>query len=201
MSTFFSPNTTVMRKPPFPHLKHVLILFPVLFFFTMAQAQPAKHIDWASDTISKADAIGGKNTYVNTVRGSGQLATEKIILPVNKLKEILDACAANYITEVTVLIVTIRQSDVARMRKTNPEISATASQLKGRQMLVFRIPRAAFASASGSKATVSSNSPLMMSLLGMGLALLDASYFDLPATGDDIYFSIGTICPPPASCD
>lgn len=200
-STIFNPNFLFMTKPPLAGFKPVLAFFLSLLFFNVAQAQPTKHIDWASDTVSKADAIGGKNTYVNTVRGSGQLATEMIKLPVNKMKEIFDACAAHNISEVAVMIVSIRQADLARFRKNNPEIQATYSQLKGRQMLVFRVPRSAFASAAGAQINLSKTNPLIISLMGAGLMMLDASYLDIPAGSDDIYFSVGTICPPPASCD
>ncbi len=189
-----------MRQPPIAGFKPAIALFSALLIFSVSQAQH-RYIDWASDTVSKADAIGGKSTYVNTVRGSGQLATERIKLPVNKLKEILDACAANNITEISVMIVTIRKSDVARFRKNNPEVTATEDQIKGRQMLVFKVPRRAFAAASSSKINLSRTNPLMLSLAGMGLIKLDASYLELPAGDGDVYFGIGSICPPPAACD
>ena len=189
-----------MRQPLFAGFKPVLALMSTFLCISLTQAQ-YKKIDWANDTISKADALGMKSTFVNTVRGSGQLATERINLPVDKMKEIFDACAAHNITDVSVMIVTIRQSDIARLRKTNPEISATGGQIKGRQLLVFRVPREAFAGQAGSKINLGSSNPLMLSLLGAGLSRLDMSMFRNAAASGDIYFSIGTICPPPASCD
>ncbi len=66
-------------------------------------------------------------------------------------------------------------------------------------MLVFKVPRKAFAGALGAKININNN-PLMLSLLGAGLVLLDAQTPGLPA-GEDLYFSFGGICPPPASCD
>ena len=188
-----------MRQPLLPGRKPVYAILLAISISFVASAQN-RHIDWATDTVSKADAIAGRSTYLNVVRGSGQLATEQIKLPVDKMKDIFDACAAQNITEISVMIVATRQSDIARLRKTNPEITSTGTTLKGRQMLVFRVPRRAFYGAAGSKVSIS-NSPLMVSLLGMGLAMLDSSILDLTATGDDIYFSVGTICPPPASCD
>jgi len=189
-----------MRKSPITGMKPVIALFSALLFFSATRAQP-KHINWGSDTVSKADAIGGRSTYVNYIRGSGQLATERIKLPVNKMKEIFDACAAHNITDITVMIVAIRQVDLARFRKNNPEIAATGGTLRGRQMLVFKVPRRAFGYASGAKITPSNTNPLMVSLLSVGLVLTDTSYLDLPAGDDDIYFNIGEICPPPAACD
>jgi hypothetical protein len=188
-----------MRQLTIAGFKPAFTVFAILSCFIL-QAQSSK-IDWSRDTVSKADAIGGKDTYVNTIRGSGQLATEKITLPVDKMKEILDACAAKGVTEITVLFVAIRQSDIARFRKNNPEIGGTNSQLKGRQLIVFRIPRHVFSYQAGSKAGIPQDNPLLLSLLSVGLMQLDQSYIDAPAEGDDIYFSIGTICPPPASCD
>ena len=188
-----------MIKPLFTGFKALLVFCFLLLISTQVIGQ---RIDWAADTISKADAMGGRATYVNTIRGSGQLATEKVTLPVGKMKEIFDACYAQNITEVTVMLVAIRQSDMARFRKNNPEVSATNSQLKGRQMLVFRVPRRAFAAAkSGAGINIPNSHPLMLSLLAAGLMQIDASYLDLPFAGDDVFFSIGSICPPPASCD
>ena len=189
-----------MRKLPIAGMKPAIALISALLIFSFTHAQP-KHINWATDTVSKADAIGGRSTYVNTIRGSGQLATERIKLPVDKMKEILDACAAQNITEITVYFVAIRQVDIARMRKTHPEVTATGGTLKGRQMLVFKIPRRAFGYTNNSKSSVSLTNPVMVSLLGAGLMLLDKSSLDLPAGDDNYYFSIGTMCPPPAACD
>ncbi|MEO7924768.1 MAG: hypothetical protein ABIR30_13885 [Chitinophagaceae bacterium] len=189
-----------MRQPLFAGYKPALAMLSTFLIISISQAQ-YKKIDWANDTISKADAVGMKNTYVNTVRGSGQLATEKIILPVDKMKEIFDACAAHNITDVSVMIVSIRQNDIVRLRKTNPEITSTGGQMKGRQLLVFKVPREAFAGQTSSKINLTSSNPLMLSLLGAGLSLVDMSLFKAAAAAGDIYFSIGTICPPPASCD
>jgi hypothetical protein len=177
-----------------------MIMFCMILFSFCTLAQP-KHIDWARDTISRADAMGGRDTYINTIRGSGQLATEWVKLPVDKMKEIMDACYAKGITDVTVLLVAIRQADIARFRRNNPEVTSTNSQLKGRQMLVFKIPRRAFHNPSSAKVDLSPNNPTLLSLMAAGLFLLDESNLELPAEGDDIYFSIGEICPPPGSCD
>jgi len=190
-----------MRQPPLAGLKPVItVSFLILLSFTV-RAQNPKGIDWSKDTVSKADAVGGKSTYLNMIKGSGQKnATERIALPVDKLKTILDACAAKNITEIAVMIVSIRQSDIVRYRKSHPESTATDEQLKGSQILVFKIPRHVFTSASSSKSNLSNN-PLMISLMAAGLILLDAGYSELPGAGDALYFSLGTICPPPGSCD
>jgi hypothetical protein len=131
------------------------------------------------------------------LRSHGNKGTERINLPVDKLKEIMDACAANNITEVSVMIITVGQNDVNHFRSHNP--GATDDQIKGSQMLVFKVPRSAFAGKMGAKINVSNN-PLMLSLLGAGLVLLDSQTTGLPVTGD-LYFSFGGICPPPTSCD
>jgi hypothetical protein len=48
---------------------------------------------------------------------------------------------------------------------------------------------------------MSNNNGLMFSLLGAGLVLLESPYTDLPFDNDDFFFSLGSICPPPTSCD
>ncbi len=190
-----------MRQPLFAGIKPVSIFFFLLLFSFVVRAQSPKGIDWSKDTVSKNDAVGAKSTYLNMIKGSGQKnATERIALPVDKLKSILDACAAKNITEIAVMIVSLRQSDIVRYRKSHPESTATDEQLKGSQILVFKVPRHVFAGATSAKSNLAGH-PLMMSLLAAGLIQLDASYSDFPATGDALYFSLGTICPPPGSCD
>lgn len=157
------------------------------------------NIDWNKDTIPMNEAIGAKSTYVNTIRGSGQKATERINLPVAKLKNILDACASKGINEIAVMVVVIRQQDIARYRRAHPETTATDDQIRGSQILVFKVPRHVFQGAKSSKVNLSDN-PLVLSMLSFGLVLLDQPFDKVEGT-DDLYFSLGTICPPPASCD
>ena len=188
-----------MTQPLKASSRQLFAMLVMTFLAVHASAQSGK-IDWARDTVSKADAIGGRDTYVNTIRGSGQLATERIMLPVDKMKEIFYACHSYGISEVTVLFVSIRQADMARFRRNNPEIQATNNQLKGRQMLVFKVPRRAFAQSAGATGRIPANNALLVSLLATGLQQLDLSGTEAVAD-DDVYLSIGTICPPPASCD
>lgn len=159
----------------------------------------SQQFDWAKDTVSNDVARGQKDTYRNIIRGSGQKATERVNLPVSKLKFILDACAANNITEISAYFTAIRQDDIARYRRNHPETNATDQQLLKSQLIIFRIPRSAFKGAMGAKVNLS-NHPTMLMLLGMGLTLLDMPYGDFDMSGD-VYLDLGTICPPPTSCD
>lgn len=168
--------------------------------FSFAQDQTISKIDLSKDTISRTDVIGAKNTYLNSLRGFGQKATEQINLPVDKLSAIVDVCNKNNITEVEVIIITLRQTDIARYRRLNPTSTATDAEIKGSQMLVFKIPREALAGAAASKVNFSNSNPLLLSLLSAGMVLIDKPFSGLtPATGS-LYLSFGTICPPPASC-
>lgn len=197
----FNLNYFIMRLLPTVKFNSLIVLFILMLNFTISQAQTSSKIDWSKDTISKSDAIGAKSTYLNTIKGSGQKnATERINLPVDKLKEIIDACAAIGVTEVSVMIISLRQSDIARYRSSNPGTTATDDQLKGSQMLVFRIPRMAMAGAMGAKINVGKN-PLMVSLLASGLVMLDAPFAGIPFASGDLFFLVGSICPPPTSCD
>jgi len=187
-----------MRKLSIKRHKSTIAFFFALFFLSVSQAQNTSNIDWVNDTIPKADAIGARSTYLNNLRSHGNKATELINLPVNKLKDIMDACTANNITQVSVFIITIRQSDVVHFRHYNP--SATDEELKGSQLLVFKVPRQAFPGALGAKINLSNN-PLMVSLMAAGLVLLDPRIEGLPPSTGSVYLSFGGICPPPASCD
>lgn len=197
----FNLNYFVMRLLPTVKFNSLIVFLFLLLNFTTSQAQTSSKIDWSKDTISRADAIGAKSTYLNSIKASGQKnATERINLPVDKLKEIIDACAAKGVTEISVMIISIRQSDIARYRKIHPESPASDDQLKGSQMLVFRIPRMAMAGAAGSKINGGKN-PLMLSLLSSGLVMMDSPFAGIPYATGDLFFLLGGICPPPTSCD
>lgn len=183
-----------------------LIIILLSSIFTFSSTAQKNKLDWANDTISKADAMGGKNTYLNTIRGSGQSATEQINIPVDKLKEIIDACAANNISNVAVMIISLRQSDIERYKKNNPDITSNLkdSDLKGRQMIVIKVPRSAFAaqmSQMGTKLNSPVTSSLSASLLSAGLVQIKELYKELPFASGSYYFSFGAMCPPPAACD
>ena len=188
-----------MRYSSFTSFKSFVVLLVFLCMGATVQAQGG--IDWKTDTISSNAAKGGKDSYLNTIRGSGQKATERINLPVNKLKAVLDACAAKGITEISASIIMIRPEDVARYRKNHPETTASDAQIRGSQLIVFRVPRRAFEGAMGAK-TKLSNHPLMTSLTAIGLIQIHLKYTDLGfGSADDVYLEFGTICPPPTVCD
>ncbi len=175
------------------------LLFLFLFMVTASRTMAQGKIDWGRDTISRADATAGKLNYLNNIRGGGNPnATEQINLPVDKLKEIMDACAANNIDNISVFFIKIRQGDVAHYRQNNP--AASDADLKGSQMLVFKIPRRAFGGQAGAGKIIPSSHPLMLSLAAAGLVQLNGRYPGLPYGTGDVYLTLGTICPPPASC-
>jgi hypothetical protein len=174
-------------------------LFTIFLSFCITfnlHAQGFSKIDLSKDTISMADANASRTEYRNGVRGR---ATEKISLPVDKLKEVLDACAAKGIEKVDVLIGKVRPGDIAHYKNFNRD--ANDNDLLGIQVIILRVPRRAFAGQMGAKINLTKNNPLMLSLLTAGLALVDAEKVGLTGSGEDLYFSFGSICPPPTSCD
>lgn len=189
-----------MRQLPI-HLCKFSIVLSFLTLPAISSAQANNSIDWSTDTISKTTATGARNTYLNMIRGSGQPnATESIKLPVGKLKTIIDACSAHNITEISVMVISLRQSDVAHYRRMNPGTTASDAEIRGSQILVFRIPRAAFPNPLSSKGGSLKNSPLILSLSSLGLFLMESSYTEMPPVAEDLFFTMGKICPPPASC-
>lgn len=188
-----------MRQSPWLRPNTLIVFIIALLGFSVGQAQTMSKIDLNNDTLSKTNAIAARNTFANSLRGNGKKATDRIKLPVDKLKEIMDACAAKGIQEVSVMVITIRQEDLTQARKHNPGLSD--QDLKGSQMLVFRVPRRAFSGPAGAKINIPKKSPLMMTLLGAGLVLMESKYSDLPFGSDDLFFGFGSICPPPTSCD
>ncbi|HQU55992.1 MAG: hypothetical protein R2796_10955 [Chitinophagaceae bacterium] len=177
-----------------------ILIVSILLTGTTAQGQGK--IDWAKDTVSLMDAAGGRSTYVNTIKASGQPnATQQINMPVEKLKYILDACANSGVTNVSIFIITLRKNDVARYRQNNPNAMGSDAEIEGSQMLVIRVPRSAFQGKASASIRAAAKSSLMVSLLSAGLVLQKEAYTETLGTTGSIYFSFGTICPPPRSCD
>ena len=199
MSTISLTKFLCMKQPS----RNCFILLPgFLFFFILSSSvygQAYDKIDFSADTISRSDANAARLNYLNNIKGGGNPnATEQITLPVDKLKAIMDACASHNISNVYVFMIKIRQADLAHFRKHNPGVSD--SDLKGSQMLVFKIPRMAFGEASGSKTKLPGSNPLLLSLAAVGLSVIDYPLGGLPFGSGDVYLSFGGICPPPASC-
>jgi hypothetical protein len=175
----------------------ILLLFITVLGINNSYAQG---IDFKTDTVSFDAANQAQSKFKNDLSSSGKKATSNVSIQVAKLKEIVDACAAKGIANVSFLIVSLRKEDTAQYCKHNPGMSSTdKNDLVGRQQLIIRVPRSAFFTSA---AKVGKNqSSLMMSLLLMGLIRLDSPYGDLPLTDGDMYFGLGTICPPPSICN
>ena len=186
-----------------------VIVSSVLFLaFSVAQSaygQKTQKIDWAKDTISAKDAKNGQYKFRSEWNGAGKKTTAAVTLPVDKLKDIMDACTEKGIGEIQIYIVMIRPEDVNHFAAFRPGMSESDKRdMIGRQSVVLKVPRAAFfdgASQSGSKISVPKTNPLMLSLLGAGLFQIENPGKQEAAFVEEyVYFSIAVICPPPASC-
>jgi len=170
--------------------------------FYNASAQKGAHIDWSKDTVSSTTANNAQRNFANALNGTGKKASTTITLPVDKLKDIMDACSAAGISSVKLMIVSIRAEDVAQYEKHNPGMSDNdKKEIVGRQLVVIRVPRRTFAGPSGSGILLPKNSALMISLLASGFAPIAPEIAGMPVGSEDLYFSFGSICPPPNSCD
>jgi hypothetical protein len=162
---------------------------------TIAQSSA---IQWQNDTLSMSKATAAKRNYISNIRGGGNAnATEQINMPVDKLKFIMDACAANNVSEVSFVIIKVRAEELAFYKHHMP--SVPDGTLLGSQMLVIKVSRSAFAGAAASG--IFKPHPLMLSLAAAGLVQFEYKNAGIPFGAGDVYFSFGTICPPPTSCD
>ena len=191
-----------MKSSPFFAYRIIILLFISVLSVnsSYSQVDQTTGIDFKNDTVSFSAASQAQNKFKNDLSSVGKKATSNVSFPVAKLKEIIDACAAKGIPNVTFLIVSIRKEDTAQYCKHNPNLSPTdKNDLIGRQQLILRVPRTVFF-ASSSKAG-KNQSTLMTALLLMGLVQMDRPYGDLPFSDGDLYFGLGGICPPPSICN
>ncbi len=191
-----------MRPLPFYSSRIAPLMIIAVFSLNTGYSQinQSSRLDFKNDTISSANVSLAASKYKSDLTTAGKKATNSIRIEVDKLKEILDACAAKGIANVSFMIVSIRKEDTAQYGRRNPGLSATdRNDLVGRQQLIIRVPRSAFAASLGKAGGMQGS--LMMSLLLMGLVPLDNPLADLPPSSDDLFFSLGSICPPPSICD
>ena len=173
------------------------VLANFLFFSGGLNAQ-SNAPDMKSDTLSMRNVDAAKRNYLNNIRGGGNPnATEQINIPLDKLKFIVDACSNAGLTKLSFIIIKVRGEDLAYFKHHNPD--ANEAQILGSQMLVIKVPRRIFAGAAA--AGIMNVTPLMLSLAMAGLYKLEHAFADLPYGTGDLYLSIGSICPPPTSCD
>ena len=190
----------MLNKPPLQFRIPVLILAGIFSLHTANAQTEAPGIEWQKDTVSVEAATKAQARFKTELNNSGKKATMKVSMEVAKLKQIMDALASRGVTNVTFHIVMIRKEDTAQYARRNPGLTTAArNDLIGRQQLVIRVPRTAFSIPMGSRQQARS-STLMASMLLMGLMPLENNFPGLPDASEDVYFGIGTICPPPASC-
>ena len=179
-------------------MKQAIFLLIILFGTSASVKLLAQRpINWADDTLSFSSVTEASKQYKKDIKKVNFNCTEQINLSVDKLKFLIDACAASGITSVGFLMVKISGSDLAHFKKHNP--NASEAELVGSQMLVIKIPRRAFTGAAA--AGVIYPSRLMLSMAAAGIYRLGLPLSDLPFGTGDYYFTVGNICPPPASCD
>lgn len=192
-----------------PSLYGIILPFLLLFSnFSFSQTPTQSNmkplsINWDSDTVSAAAAAASATKFRSDLNNAGKKATKIVTLPVDKLKDIMDACSANGVSEVKLLIVMIRAEDTAQYSKHNPGMTpAEKKDLIGRQTVILRVPRRAFEpSQSGSRLNIQGKNPLMLSLLATGMVTMDKPIGGIPYGEGDVFFGLGSICPPPTSCD
>ena len=178
--------------------KLFLVAMALLFQFSIELKAQSNPPDMKFDTLSMRNVEAAKRNYVSNIRGGGNPnATEQINIPLDKLKHIVDACAAHGMRNLSFVIIKIRGEDLAYFKHHNPD--ASEAQILGSQMLVIKVPRSVFAGAAA--AGIMNGNPLMLSLAIAGINKLDYHFADLPFGTGDLYLSFGGICPPPTSCD
>ncbi len=165
----------------------------LLLLISSAEAQG---IDWTKDTITETAAIAGRYRLSNDLNAAGRKSTKYVEMNVSKLKEVVDACAANGITNIKFWLTSIRREDVAQYALRNPGLTeAEKNELIGRQIIVIKVPRSIFKNnIQQSSGFIPGISPLMISLMLYGF-----TPFDTQGIGDT-YLSFGAICPPPDNC-
>lgn len=167
---------------------------------THSQTDPPLKLDLSVDTVSWDAAIKSQARFKSDLVNANKKATSQITMSVSKISEVMSTLSALGITNVTFLIVTIRKEDTANYAKRHPGISnAARNDLIGRQQLLLRVPRAAFIQQQQGSGKIIRPNRLIIAMTLLGISPID--YYTGVYGSGDLYLGLGTICPPPASCD
>ena len=188
-----------MQHKPKLRYKFLLSIFIGTVSINIANGQiTSSTIDWTIDTVAGDIARKGLAKFKSDMANANRKSSTTITMPVAKLNEVLNKLASKGIPNVTFIIATIRKEDTAHYAKHVPGLTpAYRNDLIGRQQIIIKVPKAAFETQtqSGSRIPIRTSS-LMTSLLLMGLIQWENEYY----AAEDVYFTFGTICPPPAAC-
>jgi hypothetical protein len=178
-----------------------LALLTFLFAFTFGSSMAQSSISLGRDTISATAAQNAQSKFKNDLNACGKKSTSMVTFDVGQLNDIIQQCRLNSIYKVQFVIATLQVKDTAHYLRHHPGLTTSEkADLIGKQTLLIKVPRAAFSGFSQSGSYIPKESQLMLSLLAAGLVNVDRPYGKL-LLADDMYFEIGTICPPPSICN
>lgn len=161
----------------------IIFLFAIISIVTSVHAQTLM-----ADTISKstADLRRTNSTVVN--------------FDASRLNSILASCVSKGVSTVQFLFATIREQDTTRYFSKHSNVAKEDRRsIIGKATLLLRVPRRAF-NLSFNEDPLKNR--VIKQMMGAGFILLDAPYGGSPSgISGDLYFDIGTVCPPPSNCD
>lgn len=178
------------------------LLFPtgtlclLLFSYSSFSQQTPGKIDWGRDTVSTSNAESRKEKYHIYFEKDLRNVTPSIFIPVDKLKAIVDACAAAKLENIEFILAVIRPQDTARYFERHPLAAEHRPKVVNRQTILIKIPREVAGQIS--KSRLRRADKLITALYGLGYKPWEVEG-GWPA-GGSVYFDIGVICPPPSDC-
>jgi hypothetical protein len=173
----------------------------ILILIAASLDLPAQGLSLGRDTISVGAARGIYGSFRSNQANQGLKATQVVKFNITQLQALMERCRNAGYGEIQFVIATLRVQDIAHYLGHHPGLDdGSQKELIGRQILLVRVPRAAFGLAQQRKPAKLNDNRLMISLSAIGLTWLDKPY-NLSVETDYLYFEIGNICPPPGTCD
>jgi len=161
----------------------IISLLIIFSFVTSVQCQTL-----LADTVSQstADARRTNSVVVN--------------FDANKLNTILANCISKGVSKVQFIFAMIREQDTTRYFSRHSSVAREERKfLIGKPTLLLKVPRMAFNLALNEDPL---KNRVIRQLVGAGFILLDSPYGGIPSgISGDLYFDLGTVCPPPSNCD
>jgi hypothetical protein len=174
----------------------IAVLLLMLILSTKSYAQ--KRINLRTDTVATYDAKTAKKEFRKLYRRKEDVRARLVSFDVATLKQLLDSCHAKGISKIDFQFSIIRKEDTARYASRNPGLTAAErNQLLNQPTLLVKVNRLVlngqFNSSAGRTSSGRQSIPgaLRSALYNIGNAATSTS---------EVYFELGTICPPPQTC-
>ena len=123
-----------------------------------------------------------------------------VLLNTQVLSDVLSKCIEQGIGQVQLIFTRLRMDDVDEYVFNHPEAHGYEKDLIGKMTVLLKVEGENITDETFTGNSGSTNK-LQQLMSSAGLVQLNKPYGDLPSAAKTVYLDVGSICPPPTSCN